>query len=171
MRYLTSSLLAILALASIGAIHAQARPESGARVRVTSPQLREERTVGILDRFTDDTVVVAGQAISRASIRRFEVSEGRKSQAGAGMRIGLLGGALVGAGLCALRVGYSLEDGSMICAPRALLLSLGGLLVGGIAGASVPPGERWRVVSLGTLRIAPTLRLDGTLGLSIGIRF
>ena len=163
MRYLTLNLLLGLSVTFVGTIHAQVRPDPGARVRVTSPQLREGTRVGSLDLVTDDTVVVGGHAIGRASISRFEVSEPRRSQKGAGMGLGFFGGLALGGGLCALKVGYSREDGGIVCAPRALLLGLGGLLVGNIIGANLSRGEQWRIASLGTIQIAPSVRLSRTL--------
>lgn len=131
--------------------------------------------VGILERITADSLVVGGQALSRASIGRFELSEGRRSQ----WRRGLLIGGLVGAGVGALStavlfagVDWSDGNGSAVAA-MAILAGIGGgtgLLVGGTIGAFAQ-GDRWRTIPFNRVKLAPIVRRDGALGLSVGLAF
>lgn len=164
-------ILPFLLLVLVPTVQAQAPPDSGARVRIASPQVPRGRLVGVLERFTGDTVVVAGQPISQASISRFEVSAGRKSQWLAGIGIGFAGGAVLGAVSGAIACHGNTYSFTPICAVALGAIGGGvGLVVGGIVGA-ITHDDEWHAVSLSTLRITPLLRYDGTLTVSIGLRF
>ena len=173
MRYPLRIILPLFMLLPSAAIHAQVVLDSGARVRITSPELPNGKTVGPLERFSADTIVVAGRVISRTSIRRFEVSQGRRSKWRAGMGYGVL----IGAGFGVLSGAIGCPDDTEIDNLPALCAAAfggiggaAGLLVGGLVGSSLHE-ERWRLVSPNTIRVAPIIRLDGTLGISIGWAF
>lgn len=164
--------LPFLLLVLLPTVQAQA-PTSGTLVRITSPQVPQGRAVGVFERFNGDTVVVAGLPISRASITRLEVSAGRKSHWLAGMGIGFVVGGGLGALSCVIACPEDTGSDAIKGIETVALGGLGalvGLLAGGIVGA-FRISDRWREVSLSTLRIAPTLRSDGTFGVSIGLRF
>jgi hypothetical protein len=132
--------------------------------------------VGPLERVTNDSVVVAGQAIARPSISRFEAIAGRRSALRPGLGIGVGGGALagavVGAILCSTpNDGEDDHDSAASCA-----LELGGLggaaglVVGGVIGAFTHR-NRWRTATLKTLQIAPLLRSSGAFGIFLRLGF
>jgi len=133
------------------------------------------RSVGTLERVTPDTIVVAGQLIIRSTIGLVELSEGRRSQ----WRRGLLLGGLVGAGAGVVISAILLEtfdwsDGNGEPLPTLAILTGitggAGLLVGGAVGSLIQ-GDRWRKVPLDRVTLAPIVRRDGVLGLSIGLAF
>jgi hypothetical protein len=175
MRHPVGFLLPLLLLLPVYAIQAQVLPDSGARVRITNSSFPRVKTVGTLERVTPDTIVVAGQLIIRSTIGRVEVSEGRRSQ----WRRGLLMGGLVGAGVGALSTavlfaGIDWSDGNGgVETGVAIMAAVGsgaGLLVGAAIGALIQ-GDRWRKVPLDRVTLAPMVRRDGVLGLSIGLAF
>src|SRR6185436_2143178 len=86
-----SILTPIFVLLLAPTMRAQAPPDSGLRVRITSPEAPRGKLIGILERIAPDTVVVSGQLLSRSTISRFEVSAGSRSRWLAGMGIGLAG--------------------------------------------------------------------------------
>lgn len=157
-------------------VQGQILPDSGVRVRITSPEVPRGMAVGILERFARDTILVGGLAISRASIGRFEVSAGRKSRLLTGMAIGLgVGtgvGALAGIGSCSQSHPNSDDEvGKLLCILAFTGAGGGtGLLVGGLVGSS-RHSDRWRTVSLSSVRIAPMLRPNLAVGVSLGFSF
>jgi hypothetical protein len=168
--------LAILLLVSRSDLRAQAPPDSGNRLRITSPQVPRGRTVGTLDRVTPDSIVLAGLTISRSSISRLEVSAGRRSQWPIGLGLGAGGGALLGAvtGTLLCLSPNDGEDDHDAAASCALELgglgAVAGLIVGGIIGG-LTHRDRWRSITLTNLRVVSQLRSNGTLGVSLGLRF
>lgn len=175
MRYPVSFVLALCILLPLSQVQAQVLPDPGARVRITRSDSPRAKVAGVLDRVTGDTLFVAGQPISRSSIGRLEVSEGRRSQ----WRKGLVFGFLAGAGAGALSsvillngIDWSDGNGSEVAAV-AILAGIGGgagLLVGGTIGAFTQ-GDRWRTVPFNRVRLAPIVRRDGALGISVGLAF
>jgi hypothetical protein len=157
-------------------VHDQVLPDSGVRVRITSPEVPHGRAVGALERFTRDTILVAGLAISRASIGRFEVSAGQKSHLLAGMGIGFAVGTAVGAltgfGSCSQSHPNSDDEvGKLLCVLAFSGAGGGtGLLIGGLVG-STRHSDRWRTVSLSSVRIAPMFRPNLALEISLGFSF
>jgi hypothetical protein len=124
---------------------------------------------------TIDSVLIAGFAISRVSIKRVEVSRGRKTQWRAGMGIGFVVGAALGAVLgIAASEGIDASDGNG--SPGAIAVIFGGIgggagaLIGSLLGAATH-GDRWGLASLSTLRVAPTVHSDGAVGVAFGLRF
>ena len=70
-------------------------PEPGARVRVTAPDVDGRRYDGTLVGLPADTIVVDTLRVAVASVTKFEVHRGRKSNARKGA---LIGGGVLGAG-------------------------------------------------------------------------
>lgn len=143
--------LAVVALLWGAASPAQelTRVAAGTRVRVLTSQ-RARPLVGTLVRSTPDSVVVDATVIARGSVRRLEVSAGRKSHWLTGAGIGLLVGAGVGA------IAASGSDGCGNIGPldascTLAIAGVGGAIgtpLGALVGAMVRT-DRWRVVPLG----------------------
>lgn len=174
MRYPFSLAPLAFVLISIQPVHAQALPDSGARVRIASPQLTQGRLVGVLQRTTADSVIVSGHPISRASITRIDVSTGRKSKLLVGMGIGGVVGAVGGVALAVIDTGANGEtcnvDGVEVCSIGGLFGAGAGALLGAVTGALVR-SDVWSTIPLTAIRIAPILRSDGAVGVSLRFRF
>jgi len=164
--------LSVLCLSSRSQLQAQAFPDPGARVRIASPQLAGGRTVGLVERLTGDTVVVAGQAIGRGTITRMDLSSGRRSQWRMGMGIGAATGFAIGAIVGVVGCQGSDVDGlPMICA--GVLGGAGGALglgIGGLLG-SMTQEEAWSKIPLATIRVSPIIHRSGQFGLLLGLSF
>src|SRR5687768_3836163 len=172
MRSFIPFVLSVLCLSSRSQLQAQAFPDSGARVRIASPQLAGGRTAGLVERLTPDTIVVAGRAISRSSITRIDLSSGRRSQWRKGMGIGAATGFAIGAivGVVGCQ-GYDVDGLPLICA--GFLGGAGGVLglgIGGLLG-STTQGEAWSRIPLARIRATPIVRGTGEFGLSFGLPF
>lgn len=171
MRSFNAFLLSVLLLSSRSQLQAQAFPDSGARVRIASPQLAGGRTVGLVERLTADTIVVAGRAIGRATITRIDLSSGRRSQWRKGMGIGAATGLAIGAiaGVVGCQ-GFDVDGLPLICA--GILGGTGGVLglgIGGLLGAT--QGEAWSKIPLATIRVTPIISRTGQFGLLFGLPF
>jgi hypothetical protein len=162
-----------LAFALAAPVQAQTSPDSGAVVRIRSPELSSGRTSGVLQRVTADSMLVSGQSVSRSSVSRMDVSTGRKSHLLMGMGIGFVSGAAVGAlGLRLTSGTGSNEDEEMANILTAVGAGAGGLVGLGIGAAiGSKKTEQWRTSSLSTLRITPVARANGGVGFSLGFRF
>ena len=172
MRSFIPFVLAVLFLSSRSQLQAQAFPDSGARVRIASPQLAGGRTVGLVERLTADTIVVAGRAIGRGTITRIDLSSGHRSQWRMGMGIGTATGLAIGAIVGGVGCQGTDVDGlPMICA--GILGGAGGVLglgIGGLLGATTQ-GEAWSKIPLTSIRVTPIIRRTGQFGLSFGLPF
>jgi hypothetical protein len=164
-----------LAILLVLPVRAQVVPNLGDKVRITSRELPRGRSVGVLERSTADSVVLSGLQVSRASIDQFEVRTGRKSHWLAGAGIGLIAG--VGAGAALGCAAYCGEDAStdgesgLYIGVSAVVGGLLGTLVGTLVGGEFIHSDRWTAVALGNLRIQPVAGPNGSLGLSVGMRF
>jgi hypothetical protein len=172
MRSFIPFVLAVLYLSSGSQLRAQALPDSGALVRIASPQLAGGRTVGLVERLTGDTIVVGGQAIGRGTITRMDLSSGRRSQWRKGMGIGAAAGLAIGAivGVVGCQ-GFDVDGLPLICA--GILGGAGGALglgIGGLLG-SMTQGEAWSKIPLAMVRVTPIIRRTGQFGLSFGLPF
>lgn len=127
---------------------------AGASVRVATVHadsaIGTRRAIGIVQTLSADSMTVTWDnglrsSIAVAQIWLLEVSEGQRSYVARGLGIGLLGGALVGAGVGAARYekeafldfGIGLE-----MLGNAIVFGLAGTVTGGVVGASVR-GDRW----------------------------
>jgi hypothetical protein len=139
-------------------------------VRVRAPSLGKLRIRGRVDRATPDTLVV--RAVTRSgkdtlwtipasAIARLEVSYGRRSNALRGLGYGLLGGAVIGAGLGAISCRNDDELGPGFCAiVGGIVYGVGGAVVGLIAGA-LTRRDRWVDVPAQPGRLSVDLRPRG----------
>ena len=116
----------------------------GARLRVTVDSGRPQHLIGVLAGQWPDSLWLRRAGLStltipRNSIIQLEVNRGRKSYAGLGAVLGVLGG--FGAGYLILSgKSYQLGDNTPVF---ELLASMGaGGIIGGIVGANAHPG-RW----------------------------
>jgi hypothetical protein len=136
---------------------------AGARVRLASDALPGAAVVGRVSRWTDDILALAVSepdaplggvplAVPQASVRRLEVSLGRRSY----WKQGALSGAILGAaGGAAAQVdtseSCSLDSDAYCSRGEAVAFSaVTGALLGGLVGALVKT-ERWQKVSVEVL--------------------
>ncbi len=184
-------LVAILAFVPLANATAQVPVRPGARVRVTghfcqpfysncvggSPQHR----VGSFVAWKADTLVVQSNgdtlSVPVDLVTTLDVSRGRKSNAATGAGIGLVVGMVTGAVL-----GYaSFEECVSFCIASvdgrgetaivgAVLLGLGGIVVGAVTGAFIKT-DRWEEVPLDRLRLQVAPQRDGRFGLGLSMRF
>ena len=173
--YDVSRKLVLLLLATVAAspVQAQVQPSRGERVRITSRELPNGRSAGILERATADTVVLSGHSISRRSIDRVELNTGRKSHglagAGIGLIVGVGAGALIG---CAVHCGEDASndgESDLLVGVATVGGALLGTLIGGVVGGLFIHSDRWAVSSLGVISILPVVDPRGRMGLSVSL--
>lgn len=165
--------IALVATLLAGTLVAQWPPDSGTRVRVFRTAERFPAEIGTFVRATDDTIFIRnrhgalrGVALSRGL--RWGVSVGSQSHVLAGMGIGLLSGAAVGAvvGLAAASRDRGFSRGGLV-ATGAMLFGIPGALIGAIAGSA--RSDRWQRVGPvdGQVAIAAT----GVRGAAVRLSF
>jgi len=162
MRNLIVVLVAAFAASSARSATAQTVPDLGTRVRITG---RTNTVVGPLERWSADSVTVGGRTFGRASLVRFEVSQGRRSHWRTGAVVGALAGA--GAALAVVLPGGSTApcnqsaNQDAIGTGACVGIVAGSGVVGGLIGALVGAqfhSERWSALPIGRLglRAAPS---------------
>ena len=161
---------------SFSKLSAQQAPpvEVGTRVRVTAPQLGISRQVATLEAWRGDTLVlVADRTINcpLVFVRRLEVSRGPERSTGTSALVGLLVGGGLGAGLgfvlChAQPWGERCGEGAAVGAAAFGILGAG---VGALSAAFSQ--ERWELIPMGQLRLAPVATSNGRFGLAWELRF
>lgn len=172
MRTLRALLLPFATLTALAEVHAQSPAAPGTRVRISG---LSGQSIGVVDRVTADSMVVAGTPIARAEISRIEVSAGRTSHWLKGMGIGVVVGGVAGYGLSALatmnaQFGTCRADEVNVCQLFGVLGAGTGLIVGTVIGG-LTHSERWRTLPLDGVRITPVIGPGGTVGIAIGFRF
>ncbi len=177
-------ILALLPLASLGAQEISDKITPGTRVRVSAPAVAKNRIVGTVVSVDSTRIVLQATpstdhqppplTVPWAAMQRLELSQGRKWSGGrtaAGAGIGLLAGALVGAGIGAVAPSPSFDedDGQAVSALVGGIVGAGsGLVLGAIIGAL--PHERWQMVPLAKVRLGILLyRPDGKAPSSVGL--
>ncbi len=154
--------------------------ETGSRIRVTAPALGVDKLVGhsVEADATQVRVQVEDQAapltISLADVTRFEVSQGRKSNAlkglGFGAVIGVSTGAVLGL-LASSGESYDnpCEGNTVACAAvGAAAVGVTGALVGLGIGA-LTKSERWEDVPLDRLQVSLAPLCHGRLALGLSV--
>jgi hypothetical protein len=149
------------------------------RVRVTASEFslteQEAELVGI----GNDVVVAVADSTLRlpvASLERFEVHAGRQGHVWRGVGIGFLAGAVSGAALgatanCASSESCSpFESTGQVVAAGAVIVGLGGAVVGGIVGAFIKT-DKWEEVPLDNLRVSIVPQREGRFALAASVRF
>ena len=158
----------------------------GARVRVWAPELRDHKLAGTLVELGADTLVLQARPdagwlrIPRAWVTRLDVSRGRKSRVGSGIKYGVLAGlvtgALVGGIVCKSQYSCSnahQEEGDMtpLYALGGAVMGAGsGLIVGALVGDAAS-GERWEEVPQSRWRIGAARFGDGRFGFAASAAF
>jgi hypothetical protein len=148
-----------------GTVAAQYAAAPGARVRVVNVSSSAPVLTGRLMRIAGDTVTISSAGAIQTALlltpeHRLEVSAGTHGRTLRGIGLGFLTGAAVGAavglatykksdctGLCVLDFG----PGATALA-GAVLVSVPGMLIGGIVGANVTR-ETWRLVEHRPIRV------------------
>lgn len=167
-------LTALVLTASADLLAQQAPPVApGDRVRVTT----RTKLVGNLVTLSADTCVLhvegrdASLSLPIASLTKFEVSRGRKSNALKGLGIGFLGGAAVGA---LIGLGLDEEGGEVSAGTWALIGAAPGAVVGAVVGVAVGAStktDRWEVVPLERLRVSMIPRRNGAVAIRVSLAF
>ena len=147
----------------------------GMRVRILAPELSPSKIVGTVNRLSDDSVTLdlPGRnepvSILREKIARLDVSDGSRSR-GVDAAIGGVIGAAIGAAGCAWAnrsgQGHLVSTGEVagVCA----LFASG---IGAIIGVAIPPGERWKEMSVSRYRVSFAPRLDHGADLAVAWKF
>ncbi len=190
-------LVAVLAVTPLTRVTAQGPPpvKVGDRVRVTAPDMGIRRQAGSLVATSGDRITLVQRRgadtlqIPISSVMELDVSRGRRVSVGRAVGfplIGLMGGALIGAG-----VGYGLnaagsaapgESFTTASARRcnggcdALAVAFGAALGGGVGFVTgliigIIPRDQWQPVSLDQLRVSFAPQRDGRFGLGLWVRF
>ncbi len=174
-----ASALSLSMLVPLVSLSAQVQPpvETGARVRVTSPELGPGRSVGTCLELSEGHMSFAPEAgaspqsLHVDSLTALDVSRGRKSNVGKGAAFGFLAGASLGA-LAGLTMDQS---GPEVTAGQWALMGAGvGGLVGLVVGLGVSPlikTERWEEVPLDRLRVSVAPQRDRRLGIGLAVAF
>ncbi|NIM48163.1 MAG: hypothetical protein GTN78_20795 [Gemmatimonadales bacterium] len=176
--WLAVVLPAVLAFAPFTSVLAQEQSlplEPGQRVRVTAPNLRMRHQLATFEALRGDTLVVTADSTMYcplASVTRFEVDQGRKSEWKTGLIVGAFVGA-IGGGIA----GYVIE-GIDDYSPEYPLPVAGGALAGAAVMGGLGAGigafiktDRWEEIPLDRLRVSLVPRPDGRFGLSLSLRF
>jgi len=157
-------------------------PEPGARVRVTAPDVGINKQAGRLTAVGADTLIMDTLRVAVASVTKFEVHRGRKSNARKGA---LIGGSVLGAGglgLSILWIAGGCEDWSssydgcevgeaaaVTAATTAITFGVGAGL-GALIGAFIK-SDKWEEVPLDRLRVSIVPTRDGRFALGVSVAF
>jgi hypothetical protein len=180
-----TSMLTVSLLVPLAALSAQEQPpvEAGSRIRVTAPTVGADELVGMCVEVDATRLRVQAEeqasplTISLTDVTRLEVSQGRKSNALAGLGIGFLGGAAIGA---VLGSAAGREEGGpeTLCTGDKTECAVFGAAVGGVAFGAIGAGigalaktERWEEVPLDRLRVSIVPLRDGRFALGLSVRF
>ena len=164
-RWLLAASLA-LGPADVGATPPEVPLGSRVRVRV---EARTEPVVGTLAEWNETQLRVAlgdqrAVVVPRAEIRQLEMlSKPSRKRKGAIIGASILGGTMLGLFVwyCGTDTGCQGTNGGRVAG-----LLAGSVLVGGLVGAGVAPGEQWRRVDLGV-----GLTKGGGVGARVSIAF
>ena len=156
-------------------------PEPGAQVRVTAPDVGINKQAGRLTAVRADTLIMDTLRVAVASVTKFEVHRGRKSNARKGA---LIGGGVRGAGGLGLSILWVAggcewagsyggcetgEAAAAIAGTTAITFGVGAGL-GALIGAFIK-SDRWEEVPLDRLRVSVVPQRGGRFGLGVSIAF
>lgn len=183
MNHRTFIRLVIVTLGCVGDATAQALPlERGQRIRITAPSLGSVPVAGSFQSIQGDSLVLStGEStltLPLQSLTQVEVSQGPRSGAGRGAKLGLLFGGLGGTGtvlaLASSGGGEAPCDGSTCVALGAVYIAAFaavGTLVGVLVGAAVGGGEEWEEVRIDPLSLKVDAQRSGSLSVGLSVRF
>lgn len=191
-RFVTSAvirapfLLMVLCVAGWDSLSAQEAPVGpGTRVRVQAPPSQTKWVRGTVSAWADGSLVLQPEDPQDASpltlawdqITRLEVHRGRKSAAGKGALIGLVGGAVAGFGLALIACEGWTEDcidygvGTIAIAVLTVPVgAAGGAAIGAVIGRIVGT-DRWVRVATDRIQVSVTPTMGGQLGLVLSVGF
>lgn len=181
-------LLAVLAVTAPCELNAQqdSTLAVGERVRISKrPRSAEygDPVTGSLTEIRRDTLVVQVESpnvfvfVPLSSVKKLEVSRGKKSRARTGATVGFWGGALAGA-VIVLASDEQSDGGLLDINPEELVgKTAGGAVVGALIGAAVGAGigalfktDRWEEIPLDELRIGPSPIAPDGVSVSASLR-
>ncbi len=168
-RALAFALCVALLLQPGSALAESEAPAPGTRVRLTAPELSDQQLIGTLTALETDAVSLSldGQTepttVPRTAITKWELSRGKKSNAGKGALWGLLIGAAVGAGLGAAMPDPDMGGDDAVFG--AVALGVPGAGIGALIGY-IHKTERWEEIEQKSLRLA-VIPVPGGVGLSV----
>ena len=143
---------------------------SGARVRVTAPNVTNGQITGSLVSIRDSSLVLPDGDIPLASITALEVSRVTKSHAGTGALtgfvIGALGGVLIVTSFCTDDFFGPCTAGQVV--GSMAVMTLPPTLLGAFIGALIRT-ERWEEVPLSEIRIGPSQHAGDGISVSASI--
>lgn len=147
-------------------------PELGDRVRLQTADV-EGWWYGAYQGVTDGRILVRPEGhevfeFPIGKVARLEVYEGRRGHALAGLGLGLVGGTLLGAGLCTALCEEGLFEKEESIAMAAVAGALTGTLVGGVLGATVWRKDKWEPVEL-HVQTAVAVGATGRFGVRVSI--
>lgn len=143
---------------------------SGARVRVTAPDVANGQITGSLVSLGDSSLVLPDGEIPLASITALEVSRGTKSHAATGALtgfvIGLLGGALAVYSFCTDSFFGPCTGGEVV--GSMAVMTIPPTLLGALIGALIRT-EQWEEVPLGEIGVGPSQHAGDGISVSASI--
>ena len=149
----------------------------GSRIRITELQAgKSVRHSGTVVAAGADTVVLrnptggATATFSLARISGLEVSRGSKGHVAAGVGLGFLAGAGIGALLGVVHPASYTEDEIPVAAVGAVIGAGAGMLLGGVVGA-VHKSDRWEAVPSSRWRVSTLPTGPDSFALALSVRF
>jgi hypothetical protein len=166
--------LLVLLMPAVGRSEQGGPPDlvPGARVRVTAPASAPKPLTGTISALSDEAITLAIKgrdervSLSRSSILRLEVSQGRNRRKG--LLIGGVAAAAAGAVIGGVGCRDSADLDSWQC---ATILGGLGFAAGAGLGAIVGAGDHWRDLSAGRPRVTLAPTAGRRPGLSVRLAF
>jgi hypothetical protein len=166
MRRVTIWLICLGALAAIPVAVPEAAPAPGTRIRLLLPPALIKPTPGTLLQLTADSLAFRPDGTSEerlqlplSAVSSFELSRGKKGNAGKGAKIGLVVGLVIGLGAALSHDEAKAGSGDFFQRHFGWGVSTGGVIVLGVVGGSLDGAligalirtEKWKSVDPATL--------------------
>lgn len=142
--------------------------EPGTRVRVKAPDCGVRGWTTTVVALRGDTLLLGWTDCPLASVTRFEVSQGQRSNTGKGALYGGVIGAIGGGIFGGTKQGNVKRENEIL--KGAAIFGGAGFAAGMILG-TITSGERWDEASLDRLRVSVVPHRDGRFALAASIRF
>jgi hypothetical protein len=151
---------------------------AGSRLRVTERESKHDHHLGTVVAMSADSVVVRLDESGKrapfawAGLSQIDVSRGNHGHAAAGVGIGLLGGAGIGALIGAISTQRSSDnlEKAMNTLAWSGIGAVVGMIAGGIIGANHKT-EKWTEVEVESISISAGASCDGGVALILGVHF